>query len=108
MFTPMIILRICQADKIPEGKKTKVIDMNDRFKKPDEKPKPKQELPKGDGAKCALLYSLLVKSMMTQGAPEEVAEFMATQVVEDILNDTQMMRKESQLRYNIYSTVYNN
>jgi len=78
---------------------------NDRFKSEDEKPKPKQELPKGDGAKCALLYSLLVKDMMRQGAPADVADFMATQVVEDVLNDTKMMRKESQLRYNIYSTI---
>jgi hypothetical protein len=81
---------------------------NDRFKSEDEKPKPKQELPKTDEAKCALLYSLLVKDMRKQGAPEEVADFMATQIVEDVLNDTQMMRKESQLKYNIYSTVSNN
>jgi hypothetical protein len=81
---------------------------NDRFKSSDDKPKPKQELPKTDGEKCALLYSLLVKDMMSQGAPAEVADIMATQVVEDVLNDTRMMRKESQLKYNIYSTVSNN
>ncbi len=80
---------------------------NNRFKSED-KPKPKQELPKGDDAKCALLYSLLVKDMAKQGVDADIADELATQVVEDILEETQIVRQAARLRYKIYSTVYYN
>ena len=84
------------------------MNMNNRFKSEDEKPKPKQELPKGDDAKCALLYSLLVKDMVKQGVDADLADAMATTVVEDILEETQIVRQAARLRYKIYSTVYYN
>lgn len=107
MFTPISILKICQAvDKFPEKRKNRIMSMNDRFKIPNDEPE--QKLPKGDEAKCALAHNLLVKDILKQGIPPEVADIMATEVVLHILEDTKVMRKEALLRYSIYSTVYNN
>jgi hypothetical protein len=101
----MVILRICQAaDKFPEKRKTKRYGMSDRFKQPNKK----RKLPKSDGAKCALAYSLLVKDIESKGVPFEVADIMATEVVLSVLEETKVMRQESKLRYDIYSTVFNN
>ncbi len=80
------------------------MDMNDRS----EQPNRKQTLPEGDGAKCALAYSLLVENFEHRGAPPEVAEQMAKPVVAQALEDTKAMRKISKLRYDVYSTVHNN
>jgi hypothetical protein len=82
--------------------------MNDRFKQPNNKPKRKQKLPVGKDAKCALAYSLLVEDMMSDGIPPEVADIMATNVVMTILEATEEATRAAELRYSIYSTIYNN
>ena len=82
--------------------------MNDRFKNQDENPKPKQELPKGRQAKCALAYSILVKNLTEDGIPPEIADMMATDAVTTVLEVTAIAEEAAKLRYSIYSTVYNN
>jgi hypothetical protein len=88
----------------PEKLKTDCIDMNDR----DDKPKRKQKLPKGKGAKCALAYSLIVDSMIEDGIPFDAADMMATTIVTNVLEATKQEEAEAKLRYDIYSTISNN
>jgi len=82
--------------------------MNDRFKQPNNEPNRKQKMPVGNQAKCALAYSILVESMIEDGIPPEAADMMATNVVTTVLEATIEAIEAAKLRYNIYSTVYNN
>jgi len=82
--------------------------MNDRFKNQDDKPKPKQELPKGNNAKCALAYGILVQNLTRDGIPPEDAEDMAMDVVTTVLETTIRAAAAAKLRFSIFSTVFNN
>ena len=84
------------------------MNMNDRFKIPDDKPKRKQKLPVGKQAKCALAYSILVEDLMAAGIPHKEADEMATDVVTTVLEATVKAEEAAKLSYSIYSTVYNN
>ena len=81
---------------------------NDRFKSEDEKPKPKQELPEGKQAKCALAYSILFENLVKDGVSEDDAESMATDVVTTVLEATIAAEKAARQNYRIHSTIFNN